>query len=392
MKLLVVPSLILIYPYYYFVNKRGLLNFFFRTIIKFLNLKPSLLQKPIPSCELMYYGRLFSILNKKQLKVLGEIHPVYFENKNLEKYKKIYEIDKYAQTLGYKKPAFINKKQYLSNKFKFDALLISWNSFYKFFDVVKDFKKKGKIVAIFEYADDDDVIFNSKKNIFRNIPEKYFDLYFKQDLPLTNKHPKAYPIAPVPAKDFVKPYKKTKSQYDFSFFGKIQKRTSDDRKLLISLIQNNFNNVFFRTREDYSSGVMSRPEMENILNQTKINLSPSGISWNSFRHADLARYNRPIIISSPAIKLSGKNFSNDVNCVMYQRVKNKKGNQFIIKDSKKFIEKLKKILNDEKKLSKLTRNYIAMVKKYHTETARAKQIYNVILNAFQKKSKYSEKS
>lgn len=383
MKLLIAPSLILTYPYYYFVKGR-VTNYLFRKIIEFFNLKPSFFQKPIPSCELMYYGRLFSILKKKKLNVLGEIHPIYFEKKNINKFKKIYEIDKYAQTLGYKKPSYINKNKYFRDRLDFDALLISWNSFYKYFDVVKDFKKRGKVVAIFEYADDDDVIFNSKKNIFREIPEKYFDLYFKQDLPLNNKHPKAYPIAPVPAKDFLKPYKKIKTKYNFSFFGKIQKRTSDDRKLIIRLIEKNFNNFFFRTRKDYSSHVLSRVQMEKILRETKINLTPSGISWNSFRHADLARYNRPIVISSPAIKLSGKTFKDSVDCIMYPRVKNKKGDQFIIKNPKKLVKRLKNLLNDEKKLFRLTKNYVKMVKKYHTETARAKQIYKIISDKYKR--------
>ena len=392
MKLLIAPSLILTYPYYYFVNDRGVINFLFRKIIEIFNLKPNFFQKPIPSCELMYYGKLFSILKKnKELNVLGEIHPIYFANKNKNKFKKIYEIDKYAQTLGYKKPSFINKKQYFNDKSEFDALLISWNSFYKYLDVVKDFKKRKKVVAIFEYADDDDVIFKSKKNIFREIPEKYFDIYFKQDLPLNNKHPKAYPIAPVPAKDFLKPYKKIKTKYNFSFFGKIQKRTSDDRKLLIRLIEKNFKNFFFRTRKDYSSQVLTRSKMERILRETKINLTPSGISWNSFRHADLARYNRPIAISSPAIKLSGKTFKDGIDCIMYPRVKNRKGNQFVIENPNNLVKRLKNLLNNEKKLSKLTNNYVKMVKKYHTETARAKQIYKIIHEKYKKLMKNEKK-
>jgi hypothetical protein len=115
-----------------------------------------------------YYGSLFNILKKNELNVLGDIHDIYF-SKNIKKYKNIANIEKYYFTLGFKKPKIVDKEYVYKNIINYDCLLISVMSFKKYFNIVKEFKKKKKLVAILDYRDDHEVILNKTKNLSRNI-------------------------------------------------------------------------------------------------------------------------------------------------------------------------------------------------------------------------------
>jgi hypothetical protein len=384
-KYLIIPSIITTYPYYYRTFRY--FNFFFKNIIKIFNIRPSNV-KIIPNGEMNYYGRLFSILKKDQLNVLGDIHEIYF-SKNIKKYKNIVDIEKYSQCFGFDRPYIVDEHFVNNNIDSYDCVLISNMSFQRYFELIKKFKEKKKIVAIFDQQDDPEVYRDPKKKINRNIEKKYFDIYFKQDLPLYCRKKYFFPVCPMPARNFEIKKKNKTLKYDFSFFGDTKKRTNADRNILCELIKNNFKNSYINLRnvdKAFSKKkVHSKNEMERILNSTKINMSPSGVTWNSYRHADLAKYKRPILLAKPNIKIIGNNYINGVNCLMYDRIRWK--NNYKIIKKKALLKKIKLIINNKLSLKKLAKNYISLVKKFHTDEKRALQILEVLKRQINEKQK-----
>jgi len=368
-KYLVIPSLILTYPHYYRAFSH--FNFIFNNITKFFNFRPSW-AKLILNGEMNYYGSLFNILKKNELNVLGDIHDIYF-SKNIKKYKNIANIEKYYFTLGFKKPKIVDKEYVYKNIINYDCLLISVMSFKKYFNIVKEFKKKKKLVAILDYRDDHEVILNKTKNLSRNISSKYFDIYFKQDLPIGNKSKKFFPLAPVPTKNFKIKNKNFKPLFNFSFFGAQKKWTNDGRRVICEFIDKNFTNNKINLKF-IGNEVILKKNMEKILYNSRINLSPHGISWNSNRHAELAKFQRPILMPKPTLKIVGKNFIDNKNCFIYDDFLLKKNYKY----RKKMLNKLNFILNNETLLKKVSREYVLTVNKFHTRDARAKQILAIL--------------
>ena len=193
----------------------------------------------------------------------------------------------------------------------------------------------------------------------------------------------------MPARNFEIKKKNKTLKYDFSFFGDTKKRTNADRNILCELIKNNFKNSYINLRnvdKAFSKKkVHSKNEMERILNSTKINMSPSGVTWNSYRHADLAKYKRPILLAKPNIKIIGNNYINGVNCLMYDRIRWK--NNYKIIKKKALLKKIKLIINNKLSLKKLAKNYISLVKKFHTDEKRALQILEVLKRQINEKQK-----
>ena len=114
-------------------------------------------------------------------------------------------------------------------------------------------------------------------------------------------------------------------------------------------------------------------------------MSPSGVTWNSYRHADLAKYKRPILLAKPNIKIIGNNYINGVNCLMYDRIRWK--NNYKIIKKKALLKKIKLIINNKLSLKKLAKNYISLVKKFHTDEKRALQILEVLKRQINEKQK-----
>ena len=87
--------------------------------------------------------------------------------------------------------------------------------------------------------------------------------------------------------------KQDKKIYPFSFVGHYQKsHTRDDRFELIELISKHFPTSKLIYSHDREHQINDK-DLKKILVSTKINLSPSGRIWDSYRHTELVNYGSP---------------------------------------------------------------------------------------------------
>lgn len=370
-KILVAPPLITTIPYIYIFDKY--LHRIKKNLSRFINFS----HKLKINGELRYYGEFF---NSSELDIycLGELHPIYYSD-NLNEYKYIANINNYPHNFNFPKPKTVSLNQVKENITEFDFFLCSNMSLPKYFDLIKIFKKKDRAVGIFDQQDNIEIYYNNA-NIFRDIDEKYFDLYFKQDLPLEFNNNKAKPVCPMPANDNIFSLENnlffSNKTIPFSFFGKSDNRTMQDREDICEFIKKEYPNSIINLRKGFDGKFIPLKEMNTILNNTKINLSPSGITWNSYRHADMVEFSSPILIPKPNIQTISEPFVDMKNCIMYET--EFKNNKFRLIKKNQLKEKLNEIIKKPEILLSIYNNYKNFILNFHTRKIRSRQILDEI--------------
>ena len=370
-KLLVAPPLIATIPYIYIFDK------YFHRIKKKLSKFINFSHKLKINGELRYYGEFF---NSSEMDVycLGQLHPIYYTD-NLDEFKSISNINNYPHNFNFPKPKMISLNYVKEHINDFDFFLCSNMSLSKYFDLIKIFKKRDIAVGIFDQQDNIEIYYD-KANVFRNIDEKYFDLYFKQDLPLEFIHDKAKPVCPMPANDIIFNSKldtlPSNKKIPFSFFGKSDNRTMQDREDICDFIKEEYPNSVINLRRGFGGKFIPIEEMNAILDNTIINLSPSGITWNSYRHSDMVEFSSPILIPKPNIQTISEPFVDMKNCIMYEtKLIN---NKFRLINKRQLKEKLNEVLKKPEILYEIYENYRKFILKFHTRKIRSNQILEEI--------------
>lgn len=370
-KLLVAPPLITTIPYIYIFDK------YLHRIKKQLSRYINFSHKLKINGELRYYGEFF---NSSEIDIycLGELHPIYYSD-NLDQFRSIANINNYPHNFNFPKPKILSLNQAKENLNDFDFFLCSNMALSKYFDLIKIFKKKDKAVGIFDQQDNIEIYYN-KANIFRNIDEKYFDLYFKQDLPIEFNNKKAKPICPMPANDSMFTLKQNSlflnKNIPFSFFGKSDGRTMRDREDICKFIKEEYPNSIINLRKGFGGKFIPLKDMNEILKNTIINLSPSGITWNSYRHSDMVEFSSPILIPKPNIQTISEPFIDMKNCIMYET--EFINNKFRLINKNQLKEKLNEVIKKPEVLWGIYENYKNFILKFHTRKIRSKQILDEI--------------
>lgn len=374
---------ILIIPYFalekYPSNSRLAFNNFYQKnfsrfdalpFFGFLKKKTRLIYQPY-NAETLYYLSFSEILGKENVYILGGLHDSFFlDDPSTIKYT---NIENYPDSYGYQKPNFISLNDAYENIKMFDAILTSSLLHKKNIKLLNLAKKKQIKIAMLDMRDNRSTYFKyDKLDFFNNFDEKYFDLFFKKDYYFEYNFKNVFPLAPTPT-TFKTPVKYLETKFNFFFKGRYRKNhTLKDRIEIADIINNKFNNNFI----EINSNNMPNDRLENIIRSSKFLISPSGISWDSYRHSNYAKFCKPIILPEPIIHTVGKPFKDLENCITYKLKKS--GNNFIISNMDEFIQKIELILNDEKLANKLGMNYYDFIMKNHLSLNRAKYLINKI--------------
>lgn len=383
MKILISPS--------YLITKKFLMGRFNNFLIDFLKIKSSHEVKYFNS-ELNHYGEIISINGKNQTFFLDEIHPIYLKEKNSNYLNNILNkkiVDSHPSNLGYDMPSYINKNQIKSKKIKFDCVFFSTQSNKENFELINFFKEQRIKIILFDKLDHPEVYFNKNSDIYRGFNRDNFDLYFKQDVPLTNNDNKIYPIAPVPStiKINLEDYIKIEKNFDsvFFFIGDYRLNvTRGDRFEIINFFKKNFRNSILELTTKKKI-FLSKEKIDNYLLKSSINLSPAGKVWCSLRHCELVNYFSPIILPKPNCKTAPGSFEDMKNCIFYETefdgsLLNESNSNYKLKNIKIFEDKIKHVLENKNLAKNIFFNYYDLVKNYHTRNKRAQYILDTISN------------
>ena len=375
MKILISPT--------FLVTKKYLTSFTDNILINLLKLKKSHKIELING-ELNHYGEISKILGKDNVFYLDEIHPIYlkdycinyFRDKNNQKL-----IESYPSNFNFDIQKYISIEDVLEKKQRFDFAIFSVKSFEKNFKIIDFLKSINTKIAMFDKLDDQEIYFKDEN--FK-ISDKYrfnYDLIFKQDIPLNNSESNVYPIAPIPCllkKKIVSEKENNNKNYNFYFSGDYRKNvTRKDRLDIAEFVKKEFNKSSINITTGRRSFI-SKKEQENILNSSKINISPSGKVWDSYRHCELANYGSPILIPKSNCKTAPGEFKDMENCILYET--KKINNDYEITDYNKLKIKIKIILEDDDIRAKIFNNYFSLIKNYHTRYKRSEYIVSILRN------------
>lgn len=322
--------------------------------------------------ELNSLGEISNVIGKENFFVLEGFHPIYY-TENFQKYSKIASVNNYPSNFQYPKPNFISLNQAKDMRNNFDAIIYSTHSYHeKYYDFINSFR--GKIpISLVDKFDHPEIYINSSVDIYRGIDPNFCDLFFKQDVPLENHEKKILPLGPLPCSELKNIEYSENAKYNFSFVGKYVSRTRQDRADLVLYLKKNFKNICFY---DTTKNKISKSKIEELFYNTKINLSPSGIVWDSYRHTEMVNYGSPILLPKHTNKVVQPLFKDNENCILYE-TKIISGKWRLV-DEENLFKKIKDFLNDESKRKNIFENYIKLINEGHTRYKRSKYIIDSI--------------
>jgi len=367
----------------FLITKKYLTNFFDNFLINYLKLKKSHKIELING-ELNHYGEISKIIGSDNVFYLDEIHPIYIKKycsdyfKNNKNYKLI---ESYPSNFNYEKQNYTTLKEVLNKNIKFDFAIFSVKSFDKNFEIIEYLKSINTIVIMFDKLDDPNIYFKEKNYKITKNYKYNFDLIFKQDIPLWNKEKNVFPIAPIPS--VVKNLKEkdniteNKSNY-FYFSGDYRKNiTRKDRFDIIEFLKKEFDNSFVNLTS-HRKIFLSKQKQDKLLFNAKINISPSGKVWDSYRHCELINYGSPILIPKPNCKTASGEFKDMENCIMYETQNH--NNDFELVDKVNLKKKIEAVLRSAKTRKYMYENYFNLVTNYHSRYKRSEYIINILKN------------
>lgn len=304
---------------------------------------------------------------------------------NEYKTKKIPNTTRYPSLHNSPKAIHISYNDALNNLKSFDALIVGIRSGDFGRKILKEASKKNIFTSIIDYADDFDVYdkdnYSNHKLIFRGFEyKKDFNLYFKHDVPKDLDIDFVEPLAPMPIK--FENYPKLIDQgfeqkkYNFSFVGRIHDNIHNARSEIIGLLKKIEGNYYLKEYSNNENKRLSLLEYCQILNNSKICLTPWGKVWDSARHPESAVYGNVPLIPKPNCKLANDISLNDNNAIIYE-TKNFNG-KFAIDNKKGLLDKINYCLNNSDYFNSLKDNWFKEMSNKNTLLERSKFILNQI--------------
>lgn len=305
-----------------------------------------------------------------------QFQPYLFKNK-LDEFYHIKEVHRYFDFIpkdNSKHLKIINEREILKLNFlkKIDVAVFSAHCDPKFKKFIKIFKHFNIPICLIDIKDDQTVYKFNEKETKLYFKKKYNE--FKSDITLVKdikkdfKLKKYYPLNICPITRIDKLKFDMISKYDFSFIGNCRPKHMTDRIEIVRLLKQNYKNSYFKVYEQIQDLELTKNEQDTIFKQSKILISPSGIIYDSYRHAGLYKFKKPVLMPRPLIKTTGAKFKDMINCIFYD-VKIVNGKTKLI-NKKKLIKKLNHVLKNEDIQKKIGQNYYKFILRHHTSDAR----------------------
>ena len=338
----------------------------------------SLLKRNIAyDAELQWYGDIPDILGKNNVFMLGQIPNLFFS-------KSIPQYCPYPSCLGTSKPTFINLKQLNEAVKDVSAVLISSRSGERGKIAINEAKLNDIPVAILDFNDHESLYgFKDIENeIYRDFSfGKDFDFYFKKDLPIGYKKDNLIPLAPTPLRPSSYSFKKYNIDYDIFYSGTSHNGAcQEDRIEGIELIKKNFANSLVIEHEKMKNFISTK-KYWSYFTKSSIAFSPSGLSWDSFRHCEIGLTKTTVLFAPvPYIETVPPFLQDGVNAILYDT--EIRGNKCHIKNKNSFIEKINYYLGNPSKLNQIASNWFEDVMNGHTVFSRSKYILESLENYF----------
>ncbi|RJQ36776.1 glycosyltransferase family 1 protein [Candidatus Parcubacteria bacterium] len=208
-----------------------------------------------------------------------------------------------------------------------------------------------------------------------------FDLLFMKDLPRGEQTDAVLPLAPSPVRpsSYVLPTALKSS--DIFFSGRTRTECQDDRPEVVDLIRGAFKKARIIEHDVKRQSFTLIQDYWTYLAEARMALSPSGKSWDSFRHAEVGLAPLTALIApKPYIETTGPALEDGRNAILYDI--EFRGGRFHLKNGAELVEKIRSYLARPQAIESLARAWARDVRAGHTILARSRYILNEMERVF----------
>lgn len=328
------------------------------------------------SAEIQFYGDIPQILGPQNVFSFGRYNPVFLQQK-------LPEYCPYPSVFGQPAPTFFSKNSLDGILRNCDAVFVSTSAGERGDVTIARARAFNKPVAIIDFLDHPSLYHSSpqetERDMFRGfVYKKHFDIYFKKDLLPEHQTDIVRPIAPVPVRPEMFYFNEAHKDISLFYSGTIQERTQADRREIIELLQKRrFHGMEIRSHESSKTFLSVREYFEKIA-RSKIILSPSGVVWDSIRHAEVGLAPKTMLIApKPYIETAGPPLVDGENALLYDTELRGDGKYHLVKENE-LMDKVRYYLQNDSERERVAARWQRDVLRGHTILARSRYILESI--------------
>lgn len=327
--------------------------------------------------EIMFMGDLPKVLGAAHVFQLGAYYPHLHDAH-------VPSSAPYPSAHGTPEATVIRERDVEDVLSKVDAVFVSTRSG-EAGDTVRTLAKKRDIpIAMIDMPDHAELYGSShvpEELTYSFVKGRDFDLYFKKDLPLGYRSDSILPLVPVPVRPESYRFPKIKKDLDIFYSGRTRSGCQADRPEAVDAVTATFENVEIIEHDIKRKTFFTVEEYWRDLARARFALSPSGKSWDSFRHTETGLSPLTALVApKPYIETTGPALEDGKNAVLYDVVF--RDGKYHLADAPALIERIRYYLDHQDEREMLANTWQSEVREGHTILARSRYIIQEMEKAF----------
>lgn len=268
---------------------------------------------------------------------------------------------------------------------KVDAILLSPWAGDRVQEVITLSRKHNKPIAMIDHRDHETLygVVDKRKEMLHGYEQgRDYDIYFKRELFMDHQTDRILPLSPLPIRPESYHFPEVAKDKSIFYSGRPRpKLCQADRMDAVELVKKHIPNALIFEHESRKDFLTAREYLMSLA-RSKMALSPSGKSWDSFRHTEVAYApDTMIIMPKPYIEITGRAPQDGVHGIIYDTDLRDDGKYHLSKP-KELLERLTYYLEHDEERIKCANAWKQLVSEDHTIHARSKYILKSMENVF----------
>ncbi len=263
--------------------------------------------------EIQFYGDFPALLGKEHVFVYGRFHPHLYV-------KHVPKNCPYPSCHGLPKGTAIGSKDLSAVMSQVDAVFVSLRGGERAQEVLAEAGRRGIPRALFDFEDYPEIYgraLAAKELTAGYAHGKDFELYFKKELPLGFRTDTILPLAPSPVRPESYRFPNANKRHAIFYSGRSRPGCQADREEAVALL-GKFPGGEFIDHDRRRRSFLTTHEYWRHLAESRMALSPSGKSWDSYRHCEVGLAPQTLLIApKPFIETAGPQLIDGRNAILY---------------------------------------------------------------------------
>lgn len=263
--------------------------------------------------EIQFYGDLPLALGQENVFIYGRFHP-HLHLKSVPK------DSPYPSCHGLPAGQTISSKEISGVLGGVDAVFVSLRAGARGKEVLAEAGRRGIPRAIFDFEDQPEIY--GAADVASELTRGYrvgehFELYFKKELPLGWRTDKILPLAPTPVRPGSYHFPDAAKRCTIFYSGRSRPGCQADRDEVLTMLRE-LPATLFLDQDPRRQTFLPTRRYWRYLAESRMALSPSGKSWDSFRHCEVGLASSTLLIAPrPYIETAGPALCDGMNAILY---------------------------------------------------------------------------